>query len=60
MRLSAAQLELQSAKAAAANALKQHMTRLQEKLQDRCRLLLSQNSITLKQDSSAAASSAER
>jgi hypothetical protein len=35
MRLSAAQLELQSAKAAAANALKQHMTRLQEKLQDR-------------------------
>jgi hypothetical protein len=35
MRLSAAQLELQSAKAAAATALKQHMTRLQDKLQDR-------------------------
>lgn len=35
MQLSAAQLELQSAKAAAANELKQHMTRLQDKLQDR-------------------------
>jgi hypothetical protein len=35
IQLSTAQLELQSAKAAAADALKQHMTKLQEKLQDR-------------------------
>jgi hypothetical protein len=42
MRLSAAELELQSAKAAAATALKQHMTRLQDKLQDRCDALQAQ------------------
>uniref|UniRef100_A0A383V818 Uncharacterized protein n=1 Tax=Tetradesmus obliquus TaxID=3088 RepID=A0A383V818_TETOB len=40
MQLSAAQLELQSAKAAAANELKQHTTRLQDKLQDRYRKAL--------------------